>query len=74
MTIDHQPVTSWAQLQERVTPSAGRDLPFEVRRKGKLLTFTVKPEATPQKDPVTKVMGSVDNSKCHILTEVLNVS
>ena len=59
VTIDHQPVTSWAQLQERVTPSAGRDLPFEVRRKGKLLTFTVKPEATPQKDPVTKVMGSV---------------
>ena len=59
VTIDHQPVTSWAQLQERVTPSAGRDLPFEVRRGGKLLTFTVKPEATPQKDPVTKVMGSV---------------
>ncbi len=59
VTIDHQPVASWAQLQERVTPSAGKDLPFVVRRGGKLLTFTVKPEATPQKDPVTKLMGSV---------------
>ena len=59
VTIDHQPVKSWAQLQERVTPSAGKELPFEIRRGGRQLTFTVRPEATPQKDPVTKVMGSV---------------
>jgi regulator of sigma E protease len=59
VTIDHFPVQSWAQLQQRVMPSAGKDLPFEVRRGGQVRTFTVKPEATPQKDPVTKVMGSV---------------
>ena len=59
VTIGHQPVISWSQLQERVTPSAGTALPFEVRRGGRLLAFTVRPEATPQKDPVTKVMKSV---------------
>jgi regulator of sigma E protease len=59
VSIDHLPVQSWSQLQERVTPSAGKELPFEIRRGGRRLTFTVKPEATPQKDPVTKVMGSV---------------
>ena len=59
VTIDHQSVTSWAQLQERVTPSAGKALPFEVRRGGRVRSFTVTPQATPQKDPVTKVMGSV---------------
>ncbi len=59
VTIDHVPVTTWAQLQEHVTPAAGKPLPFEVRRDGKVRTFTVTPQATPQKDPVTKVMGSV---------------
>ena len=59
VTIDHLPVKSWAQLQERVTPSAGRDLPFEIRRGGRQLAFTVKPQATPQRDPVTKVMSTV---------------
>ncbi len=59
VTIDHQSVTSWAQLQQRVTPSAGKALPFEVRRRGRQLSFMVTPEATAQKDPVTKVMGTV---------------
>ena len=59
VSIDHSPVRSWSQLQERVTPSAGKDLPFEIRRTGKVLAFTVKPKATPQKDPVTKAMVTV---------------
>ena len=59
VSIDHSPVRSWSQLQERVTPSAGKDLPFEIRRTGKVLAFTVKPKATPQKDPVTKTMVTV---------------
>ncbi|MEO8623334.1 MAG: RIP metalloprotease RseP [bacterium] len=59
VTIDHYPVHSWAELQQRVMPSAGKEIPFEIRRAGQLRTFTVTPEATPQKDPVTKVMGSV---------------
>ncbi|MEP6622014.1 MAG: RIP metalloprotease RseP [bacterium] len=59
VTIGHAPVQSWSQLQERVTPAAGTDLPFEVMRAGKLRSFTVKPEATDQKDAETKVMRSV---------------
>jgi regulator of sigma E protease len=54
VTINDLPVRSWTQLQERVTPAAGKDVPFEIRRGGKVLRFVVKPEATPQKDPVTK--------------------
>ena len=59
VTIDHAPVTTWAQLQAHVTPAAGKALPFEVLRGGKVRAFVVTPQATPQKDPVTKVMGSV---------------
>ena len=59
VTIDHVPVTTWAQLQEHVTPAAGKAIPFEVRRDGKVRAFIVTPQATPQKDPVTKVMGTV---------------
>jgi regulator of sigma E protease len=59
VTIDHVPVTTWAQLQEHVTPAAGKVLPFEVRRDGKLRSFVVTPQATPQRDPVTRVMGTV---------------
>ena len=59
VSIDHLPVRSWSQLQERVTPSAGKNLPFEIRRNGKVLAFSVKPQATPQKDPVTKAMVTV---------------
>ena len=59
VTIDHAPVSTWAQLQAHVTPAAGKALPFEVLRGGKVRAFVVTPQATPQKDPVTKVMGSV---------------
>ena len=59
VTIGNLPVQSWSQLQERVTPSAGTELPFQVRRKGQLRSFTVLPESVSQKDPVTGVMRSV---------------
>jgi regulator of sigma E protease len=59
VTIAHQPVQSWSQLQERVAPSAGAELPFEVRRGGRVLAFTVRPESTSQKDPVTGAMRQV---------------
>jgi regulator of sigma E protease len=59
LTIAHQPVQSWAQLQEQVTPSAGKELPFEVRRGGKVVAVTVRPEAQSQRDPSTKEMRSV---------------
>jgi regulator of sigma E protease len=57
--IDHLPVQSWSQLQELVAPSAGKDLPFEIRRGGRQLTLTVTPEAISQRNPETKVMNSV---------------
>ena len=59
VTIDHKPVTAWSHLQQAVTPSAGKELPFEIRRGGQLLSFTIKPQATPQKDPVTKEITTV---------------
>ena len=59
VTIGNSPVRSWSQLQELVTPSAGKELPFVVMRGGKLRTFAVHPEAMQQKDPATKTMRSV---------------
>lgn len=59
VAIGHLPVESWSQLQARVAPSAGKELAFDVRRHGALRTFTVRPEAVDQKDPVTRQMTSV---------------
>ena len=59
VTIDHEPVVTWAQLQAHVTPAAGKPLPFEVRRDGKVRSFVITPQATPQKDPITKLVGNV---------------
>jgi regulator of sigma E protease len=59
VTIGGAPVTGWSQLQEKVMPSAGVALPFQVRRGGKLLGVTVTPESTSQKDPSTGQMRSV---------------
>ena len=59
VAINERPVTGWAQLQERVMPAAGKDVPFEVRRGGRLLKFVVKPEPMAQKDPVTKASVQV---------------
>jgi regulator of sigma E protease len=59
VTIAGQPVQSWAQLQQRVTPSAGTPLPFEVRRGGRVLRFTVRPEPQSQKDPATGALRQV---------------
>ena len=59
LTINHVPLQSWATLQELVAPSAGKELPFEISRAGKVRTFLVKPEPVQQKDPATKAMVSV---------------
>jgi regulator of sigma E protease len=53
VAIADQPLESWSQLQERVSPSAGVPLAFRVRRGGQLLSLTVRPESTSQKDPAT---------------------
>jgi regulator of sigma E protease len=59
VAIGNQPVQSWSQLQERVTPAAGTDVPFQVRRGGRLVSMTIRPEATSQKDAVTGAMRAV---------------
>ena len=59
VTIANLPVQSWSQLQERVTPSAGSDLPFQVRRGRALLSLTIRPESASQKDPATGTMHAV---------------
>jgi regulator of sigma E protease len=59
VTIGNLPVQGWAQLQERVSPSAGKDLPFQVRRGGRIVSLTIRPESTSQKDPATGTMRAV---------------
>lgn len=51
--IAGQPIGSWPELVRIVTVSAGKDLPFEVRRKGQLVPLTLRPVATEEKDPRT---------------------
>ena len=59
VAIGGHPVRSWAQLQERVTPSAGVALPFQLRRAGQLVNLAVRPESTSEKDPVSGQMRTV---------------
>lgn len=54
VTIGHVPVSSSSQLQERVTAAPGVALPFEVRRAGRTVALTVKPESTTTTDSRTK--------------------
>jgi regulator of sigma E protease len=57
--IGGQPVQTWPQLVERVSPSAGIDLPFEVRRGGRVVSLTIRPESTVDRDPVTSAQRTV---------------
>jgi regulator of sigma E protease len=59
VTIGGQPLQRWSELQERVSKSAGIDLPFEVIRGGKRIALTLRPESTTVRDPVTKESRSV---------------
>jgi regulator of sigma E protease len=59
VSIGHQPVRAWSELVERVSGSAGVDLPFEVRRAGRVVPLTVRPRATDERDPVTGASRSV---------------
>ena len=59
ISIGHLPVQSWSDLQRRVGPSAGAALPFEVRRGARLVSVTVRPDSTAQKDPRTGTSSTV---------------
>ena len=53
-TIGGAPIGDWSVLLDRVSASAGVEQRFEIVRDGKLLPFTIRPESTNVKDPVTK--------------------
>ncbi|MEO6527898.1 MAG: RIP metalloprotease RseP [Gemmatimonadaceae bacterium] len=59
VTIGHAPLQRWAELQERVSASPGKDIAFEVKRGGQLVALTLRPEPTSTRDPVTKQMRTV---------------
>jgi regulator of sigma E protease len=59
VAIGHQPVRSWSELVERVSASAGVDLPFDVRRGGRIVSLTLRPQATTERDPATGQSRSV---------------
>jgi regulator of sigma E protease len=54
VAIGGAPIADWSDLLDRVSPSAGTDLRFDVVRAGKVLPFTLRPDSTSVKDPVTK--------------------
>jgi regulator of sigma E protease len=57
--IGDQPIGSWPDLVRQVTPSAGKDLAFQVKRAGHLVSLTLRPVATEEVDPVTKAKRTV---------------
>jgi regulator of sigma E protease len=59
VAIGGEPIVRWSQLQERVGASAGKDLSFDIARKGQQLSLTLRPESTTVRDPVTKETRSV---------------
>jgi regulator of sigma E protease len=59
VTIGNAPLQRWAELQERVSASPGKDIAFEVKRGGQLVVLTLRPESTSVRDPITKEMRTV---------------
>jgi regulator of sigma E protease len=53
VAIAGSPITSSSQLQEKVTAAAGVPLPFTVRRDGRTVALTIKPESSTVKNPET---------------------
>jgi regulator of sigma E protease len=59
VSIGNAPLVRWSDLQERVSASPGKDLPFEVMREGAKVALTLRPEPTSVRDPVTKQIRTV---------------
>jgi regulator of sigma E protease len=59
VAIGGQPLRRWSELQERVSASAGANVPFEVMRDGHRVSLVLRPESTVVKDPVSKVSRTV---------------
>jgi regulator of sigma E protease len=59
VAIAGQPVQSWPDLVKVVSASPGVDLSFVLRRGGQPVTLTVKPQATAERDTVTKASHDV---------------
>lgn len=54
VAIGGAPIRDWSDLLERVSASAGVEQRFEIVRAGKVLPFTIRPESTSVKDPLTR--------------------
>jgi regulator of sigma E protease len=54
VAISGQPVTNWPELVKIVSASPGVELPIDVRRAGTAVTLKVRPQATPERDTLTK--------------------
>ncbi len=48
--IDGQKVTTWPQMPDMVRSSGGRQIQFELRRAGQLITFPISPQKTMDSD------------------------
>ena len=51
--VDDQPIASWSELVEAISPNPGRELELEVQRSGEPLYRTVVPAPTEVGDPET---------------------
>jgi len=62
VSISGAPVSSSSALQERVSASPGTALPFQVRRRGRLVALSITPDSTTIKDPdngASRVVGRI---------------
>jgi regulator of sigma E protease len=53
IAVDGSPVQTWAQLVQRVSTAAGRDLEVEVARGGQRVRVQVRPQGAQAEDPAT---------------------
>lgn len=60
--VGGRPVRSWAETVSRIEASPGQPLSFAVVRRGERTTLTIRPDSTPQVDPITgkeEIVGKI---------------
>jgi regulator of sigma E protease len=59
VAISGEPVRTWQQMVKHVSAAPNIDLPFEIRRGGRTLSITVRPQATAETDSLTHAPRTV---------------
>jgi regulator of sigma E protease len=62
VAVDGTPVQTWSQLVDRIEHSPGKALTFTVMRNGAPVSLSVRPDSTPQPNPLTgkeEIVGKI---------------